>query len=241
METRTDEIADGIFRLSTFVPEIAAPAGFTFNQFFVVGDEALLFHTGPRALFPSVSAAAARVAPFERLRWITFGHVEADECGSMNLWLSMAPHAQVAHNAIGCLVSLNDLCDRTPQPLNDGDVIDIGGKRLRLLETPHVPHAWEAQLLHEETTATLLCGDLFTRIGDIGPVTRDDLIPAALEAEDLFHASSLHPSTGDTLRRLASLEPDRLALMHGASFEGDCGDALRRLARAYDGLAHAGA
>jgi flavorubredoxin len=149
-------------------------------------------------------------------------------------WLSVARHAQVAHNAIGCLVSLNDMCDRTPQPLNDGDLIDIGGKRLRLLETPHVPHAWEAQLFYEETTATLLCGDLFTPVGDIGSVTTDDIVAPALDAEDLFHASSLHPSTGNTLRRLAGLEPARLALMHGASFDGDGGDALRRLTQAYN-------
>src|ERR1700674_1030858 len=121
MDTKVDEIADGIYRLSTWVGEIAPPAGFTFNQFLIDADEPLLFHTGPRAMFPLVSEAVARVLPVDRLRWITFGHVEADECGSMNEWLAAAPGAEVAHGALGCLVSLNDLADRSPRPLADGE------------------------------------------------------------------------------------------------------------------------
>src|SRR3712207_8112504 len=112
MTTRVDEIADGIFRISTYMPEVAPPAGFTFNQFLILGDEPLLFHTGHRKLFPAVRDAVARVMPPERLRWISFGHVEADECGSMNLWLAAAPHAQIAHGAIACDVSLNDMADQ---------------------------------------------------------------------------------------------------------------------------------
>src|SRR3954468_19340659 len=127
METRIDEIADGIYRLSTFVPEVAPPAGFTFNQFLVAADEPLLFHTGPRAMFPLVAEAVAKIVPVESLRWITFGHVEADECGSMNMWLATAPNSQVAHGALGCMVSLDDMCDRPPRPLADGEVIDLGG------------------------------------------------------------------------------------------------------------------
>ena len=95
METRCDEIADGIFRLSTHVPEVAPPAGFTFNQFLILADQPLLFHCGGRGLFPLVSQAVARVMPIDRLRWISFGHVEADECGSMNQWLAAAPQARV--------------------------------------------------------------------------------------------------------------------------------------------------
>lgn len=166
METRVDEIADGIYRLSTWFPDVALPAGFTFNQFLVDAEEPLLFHTGQRMLFPLVSAAAARVLRIERLRWITFGHVEADECGSMNLWLAAAPRAEVAHGGLGCLVSLNDMADRPPRALSDGEVLDLGGKRVRHLDTPHVPHNWEARVLYEETTQTLLCGDLFTQLGD---------------------------------------------------------------------------
>src|SRR4051794_35870526 len=126
METHIEEIADGIYRCSTFVPDIAPPAGFTFNQILIAADEPLLFHTGPRAMFPLVAEAVARVLPVERLRWIAFGHVEADECGSMNMWLAAAPNATVAHGALGCMVSLNDMCDRPPRPLENGEVLDLG-------------------------------------------------------------------------------------------------------------------
>jgi flavorubredoxin len=233
METRVNEIADGIYRLSTFVPEIAAPAGFTFNQFLIKAEEPLLFHCGPRAMFPSISAAVARVVPPERLRWIAFGHVEADECGSMNAWLAAAPRATVAHGAIGCMVSLNDLADRLPRALADGEVIDLGGKRVRHLDTPHVPHAWEARVLYEETTGTLLCGDLFTHIGDGPAVTSSDIVGPAAAAEDAFRATCLTPSTAPTIRRLAVLAPRMLALMHGSSFTGDCAGALAALADDY--------
>jgi flavorubredoxin len=169
MEAKIDEIATGIYRLSTFVPEIAPPAGFTFNQFLILGDEPLLFHTGLRRMFPLVRTAISRLIPPERLRWIAFGHYEADECGAMNEWLAVAPQAEVAHGQTGCLVSLNDMADRQPRVLQDGETIDLGnGKRVRYLDTPHIPHGWEAGVLYEETTGTLLCGDLFTQLGD-GP------------------------------------------------------------------------
>ena len=161
METTTTEIADGIYRFSTFVPE----ANLMFNQFLVKADEPLLFHTGLRQMFPLVSEALARSHQRRRLRWITFGHVEADECGSMNNWLAAAPNATVAHTAIGCMVSVNDLADRPPRPLEPGEVIDLGGKRVAALATPHVPHGWDADVYYEETTGTLFCGDLFTAVG----------------------------------------------------------------------------
>ena len=145
METDVTEIADGIYRFSTFVPEIG-PTGFTFNQFLVDADEPLLFHTGQRGMFPLVSAAIGRVMPVERLRWITFGHLEADECGAMNHFLAAAPDAQVAHGALGCMVSIDDLADRPPRPLGPDEVLDLGGKRIRNLDTPHVPHGWDAHV-----------------------------------------------------------------------------------------------
>ena len=234
MQTRVDEIADGIYRLSTFVPEIAAPAGFTFNQFLIDAAEPLLFHCGPRAMFPSISAALAQVLPPEKLRWIAFGHVEADECGSMNAWLAAAPRATVAHGGIGCMVSLNDLADRPPRALVDGEVIELGGKRVRHIDTPHVPHAWEARVLYEETTGTLLCGDLFTHLGNGPAVTADDIVGPAAAAEDAFRSTCLTPATAPTIRRLAALAPRALALMHGSSFTGDCAGALAALADDYE-------
>jgi flavorubredoxin len=232
METRVDEIADGIYRLSTLVPE-AAPGGFSFNQFVVKADEPLLFHCGPRQMFPLVSEAAARVIPLDQMRWITFGHVEADECGSMNDWLAVAPRAEVAHGVTGCLVSINDMADRPPRALEDGEVLDLGGKRVRHIDTPHVPHNWEARVLHEETTNTLLSGDIGTMMGGGPAITEDDIVVPALETEDVFLASSLTPALAPTIRKLAELQPSTLAIMHGPSFKGDGAAMLHGLADAY--------
>jgi flavorubredoxin len=234
MDTKVDEIADGVYRISTWVAEIAPPAGFTFNQFLIQADQPLLFHTGPRAMFPLVSEAVARVLPIDQLRWITFGHVEADECGSMNDWLAAAPNAEVAHGIVGCMVSLNDLADRPPRALADGEVLDLGGKLVRHIDTPHVPHGWEARVLFEETTATLLCGDLFTALGNGPAVTSDDIVAPAMEAEAVFRASSLAPDTAAVMRQLGELAPQNLALMHGSSYHGDGHQALRDLAAAYE-------
>ena len=186
MDTAIDEIAEGIYRISTFVPQ----AGLSFNQILVTGDEPFMFHTGQRALFPLVAEAVGRVMPVDQLRWIGFGHVESDECGSMNQWLAAAPDAQVAFGGLGCIVSVNDLADRAPRPLDDGETIDIGGKRLRYLATPHVPHGWEAGVFHEETTNTLLCGDLFTQIGEGSAISEDSPMEATIVAEDAFSYSS---------------------------------------------------
>jgi flavorubredoxin len=235
METRISEIADGLYRLSTYVPDIAPPAGFTFNQFLVVGDEPLMFHTGLRRMFPLNRAALSRLILPERLRWIAFGHFEADECGAMNEWLSIAPNAQPAHGQTGCMVSLNDFADRPPRVLNDGETIDLGrGKRVRFIDTPHTPHGWDAGVLYEESTGTLLCGDLFTQLGDGPALTDGDVVGPAITAEDLFRYSSLNPAMGATLRGLANLAPRTLALMHGPSFSGDGRAALRALADDYD-------
>jgi glyoxylase-like metal-dependent hydrolase (beta-lactamase superfamily II) len=152
----------------------------------------------------------------------------------MNQWLAAAPDAEVAHGAVGCMVQLNDLADRPPRPLGDCEVLDLGDKRILHLDTPHVPHAWEAQVLYEETTGTLLCGDLFAHVGNGPAITTEDLVERAMEGEAMFRSSSLAPDTAIVLGRLADLAPQTLALMHGSSFSGDGESALRNLANAYD-------
>jgi flavorubredoxin len=234
METKIDEIAPDIFRLATYIPEVAPPAGFTFNQFVVRAEEPFIFHTGMRQLFPLVSDAVARVVPLDRLRWIGFGHVEADECGAMNQFLAAAPKAEVVHSALACAISLNDLADRQPRAVEDGEVLDLGGKRIRFLQTPHVPHNWETGIWFEETTRTLLGGDLMTNLGNGAPVTEDDIVGAAAEAEDVFHPTSLGPFVAPTIRRIADVAPTTIAVMHGSSFTGDGAAALHALADDYD-------
>lgn len=233
METQVEEIASDIFRLSTFVPD-AIPGGFTFNQFLIRSDEPLLFHTGPRAMFPLVAAAVERILPPPTIRWITFGHVEADECGSMNDWLAVAPYSTIAHGAMGNTVSIRDLADRAPRDLADGEVMDLGSRSVRHIDTPHVPHGWEARVLFEETTKTLLCGDLFTQVG-LGPaLTEADVVGPSIAAEDLFSYTSSAVRLVSTARKLADLKPQTLACMHGPSFRGDGAQALRELADAYE-------
>lgn len=230
METRVTEVADGIHQLSTF---IGAPVGF--NQYLIAADEPLLFHTGMRQTFSLVSAGLAKVLRAETLRWVSFGHVEADESGSMNDWLAIAPNATVAQSQIGCMVSIGDLADRPPRALGDGEKLDIGRHVVQWFDTPHVPHAWEAGVLYDSTTKTLFCGDFFTRFGEYEASSSDDIVGPAVQAEDDAPGSlSLHPSSAATVRRLAALDIETLALMHGPAFTGDCHTALLDLAGDFD-------
>jgi len=232
--TSIDEIAEGIYRINTPVPPAVMEGGFSFNQYLVVDDEPLIFHTGPRALFPLVSEAIASVLPVSTLRYISFSHVESDECGAMNEFLAAAPHAQVAHGALGCMVSIDDQADRAPRPLAPDEVLDLGSKRVRNIDSPHVPHGWDAHSIYEETTNTMFCGDLMSQVGQGPAITGDDLLEAAGAAEDMFHSTCLTPQTARSIRVLADFAPARLAIMHGSSFEGDGGAALRALADDYD-------
>ncbi len=232
MDTTVTEIADRIYRISTFLPQ-AGPAGLAFNQFLVDADEPLLFHTGLHATFPELLDAIRTVLPIERLRWITFGHYEADECGAMNDLLAVAPHATVAHGAIGVMVSVADQSTRPPRVLNDDEVLDLGGKRIRRIETPHVPHGWDAGLLYEETTGTLFAGDLFTCPGPHPATTASDMLAETISAEQALRYSSVGLQTRPTIERLAALEPRTLGLMHNAAYVGDAPAALRDLGAWY--------
>jgi len=240
METKVDEIAERIYRLSTFLSTVG-PSGFTFNQFLVDAAEPLLFHCGQRALFPSVSQAAARVLDLRRLRWIAFSHIEADECGALDEWLAAAPHATVTHGAVGCAIWLNDQAPRPPRALADGEVLDLGDRRVRRLDTPHVPHCWDAGLLFEETTGTLFTSDLFTHVGNPAALTDGDILGPAVDAEKKFGYTALTPATGATIRRLARLAPRTLAVMHGSSYSGETAPVLESLASVYDDLLDKGA
>jgi flavorubredoxin len=234
METRIDEIAPDVFRLSTLVDAVAPPAGFTFNQFLVRDEQPFLFHTGMRGLFPLVSEALGTLVPIESLRWIGFGHVEADECGAMNDFLALAPSAQVVHGGLACMVSVDDLADRAPRPVDADEVLDLGSHRMRFLPTPHVPHNWESGLWFDDTTRTLFAGDALTHVGDGPAVTSESVVDAAIGAESMFQAISGGTSFAPTMRRLADLEPATLALMHGSSFSGDGAAELRAFTDAYE-------
>lgn len=228
--TNVHEIAEGIYRINTPVA-IPGACGFSFNQYLIAGDEPLIFHTGPRGMFPLVREAVASVMPVEKLRYVAFSHVEADECGSLNEWLAAAPQASPLCGTVAAMVSIADLADRPPRALADGETLSLGKHTVRWLDAPHLPHGWECGYLVEERTRTLLCGDLFTQGGaDLPAVTESDILgpsEAFRQAMDYFSHTN---HTGLLLEKLAATEPATLACMHGSAWRGDGAVLLRALA-----------
>ena len=227
---KIDEIAPDLFRISVFVPGI----DLQFNHFVVRDDEPLLFHSGMRTMFPEVREAVARIIDPATLRWISWSHFEVDECGALNDWLAVAPHAQPACSEVGVLVNLHDFSDRPARGLSKDDVIDTGRHRYRYVPTPHLPHGWDAGVLFEERDRILLCSDLFHQLGDVEAVTSADILgrwDAAVAAYQnhpvLMDYVPLTPATRHRLNELAALQPRILAAMHGSSFVGDAASALR--------------
>ncbi len=234
--TNVHEVADGIFRINTPVPPSVIPGGFSFNQFLLASEEPLLFHTGPRKMFPLVTEAVGSVLPVASLRHIAFSHFEADECGSLNEWLAIAPHSQPVCGRIAALVSVDDVADRPARALGDGERLVLGAHALKWLDAAHLPHGWETGYLFEENTRTLLCGDLFTQPG-IGkaPVTEDDILEpseAFRRKMDYFSHSKNAPTL---LERLAMMEPTTLACMHGSVWKGNGATLLRALSERLSG------
>ncbi len=235
--TSIHEIADGIYRLSTVVGLAGGPAGeFTFNQYLIADEAPLLFHTGPRRLFAGVRDAVARVLPVDRLRWIAFSHVEADECGALNEWLAQAPAAVPLASRVAVLTSVADLADRPPRALADGETVELGRHRVTWIDTPHLPHGWESGLMFEAETRTLLAGDLFTQPGNGRPAltTGDVLGPSEALRRTLDYFAHGRDQRRH-LERLATLEPTTLACMHGSAWQGAGGALLRTLADTLEG------
>jgi flavorubredoxin len=228
-ETRIDEIGDAIYRIYT--PVQLPGGGFSFNQYLIVDDAPLLFHTGLRRMFPLVRAAIARVMAPERLRYIGFSHFEADECGALNDFLAVAPKAEPVCSQIAAMVSVNDVADRPARALGDGESLSIGRHEIRWLDTPHLPHAWECGVMFETRSSTLLCGDLFTQPGTgHPPVTEGDILgpSEAMRAAMDYYAHARN--SRQMLERLAVLKPKTLACMHGSAWRGDGAGLLRALA-----------
>jgi flavorubredoxin len=229
--TRIDEIADGIYRIATPVPPSVAPGGFSFNQILMVDDEPLLFHTGLRRIFPQVRDAISRVMPVEKLRWIAFSHFEADECGALNDFLAAAAQAEPLCGQVAAMVSVNDFADRPARAMADNEVLSLGRHLVRWFDTPHLPHAWECGFLMEETTRTLLCGDLFTDGGaDHPPLGSGDILESSERFRHQLDYYSHTKGARGMLERLAEQRPTTLARMHGSAWQGDGAALLMALA-----------
>lgn len=232
-DTTVDEISDGIYRISTPVPPSEFPGGFSYNRYLIADDEPLLFHLGHRKLFDVTAEAVARVLPVESLRWLSFSHLEADECGALNQFIAAAPKAQPLCGRVAAQVSIGDYADREPRALADGEALSLGRHTVRWFDAPHTPHNWECGFLMEDATGTLFCGDLFTQPGTgEQALTEDDILgpSEAMRAGLDYYAHATN--SGENLERLAALEPKVLACMHGSAYAGDGGAALRALAKA---------
>jgi flavorubredoxin len=231
--THVAEIGDGIFRISTPVPpNPALPGGFTFNQYLVVDEEPLLFHTGPRKLFSVVREAIESVIPASRLRYLGLSHFEADECGSLNEFLEIAPRAQPLCGNVAKMVSVDDVADREARGMADNEQLSLGKHKVRWFDTPHLPHGWECGYLFEESTRTLFCGDLFTQPGaEHAPIVETDILgpSEAMRSQMDYYAHARN--TGDLLGKLADTEPANLACMHGSAWTGNGAALLGELAK----------
>jgi flavorubredoxin len=228
--TSVDEIANGIYRIST--PVQIPGGGFSFNQFLIAGDEPLLYHTGPRKLFPLVREAIESVIPASSLRHIAFSHFEADECGSLNEWLAAAPQSSPLCGSVAAMVSVDDVADRSPRALQDGETVSLGKHAVKWLDTPHLPHAWECGYLMETSTRTLLCGDLFTQPGDKhAPLTESDILgPSEAFRKEMDYFSHTRNAVA-LFEKLAAEQPTTLACMHGSAWKGDGAALLRELSK----------
>lgn len=230
--TNVHEVADGIYRINTPVPMPGGSGHFNFNQYLIADTSPMLFHTGPRALFPLVQEAIGSVLPPHSLRFVASSHFEADECGSLNQFLEIAPAAEPVCSRVGAMVSIGDYADRPPKALADGEELSLGEHTLQWLDTPHVPHGWDCGLMFDSTTRTFFCGDLFTQGGrGEDAVTESDILGPSEAFRTAMDYYAHAPQTQDTLERLAQLGPDTLACMHGSAWQGDCAGLLRQLAR----------
>lgn len=233
--TTINEIADGIYRINTPVPPSVIPGGFSFNQFLIRDDQPLLFHTGPRRMFPLVREAIESVMPVEELRHIAFSHVESDECGSLNEWLAVSPQAAPLCGRIAAMVSIDDMADRPARGLADGETVNLGRHSLQWFDAPHMPHGWECGYLMEKRTGTLLCGDLFTQPGnDTAAVTESDILGPSESFRGAMDYYSHTKNARQILEKLAAAKPTTLACMHGSAWQGDGAALLRALADALD-------
>jgi len=228
--TNIEEIADGIFRINTPVSLPGGPAAFNFNQYLIVDEAPMLFHTGQRRLFPLVSEAISAVLPIERLRYVGLSHFEADECGALNDFLAVAPQAVPVCSQLAAMVSIGDFSDREPRPLADAEELRLGRHTMRWFDTPHMPHAWECGLMLDVSTGTFFCGDLFTQGGKgEKALTESDILgpSEAFRAPMDYFAHA--PQTSAILERLAREQPRTLACMHGSAWRGDGARMLREL------------
>ena len=228
---KINEIAPDVYRISVFVPDIQLQ----FNHFLIKDDEPLLYHAGLKQMFPILLEAVKTLIDPSLIRWIGFSHFEVDECGALNEWLQVAPHAQAVCSEVGSIVNMSDFALRPARPMKTGDLLETGKHRYRFIQTPHLPHGWDAGVMFEETNKTLLCSDLLHQNGDLVALTDKDILEThkssilTFEAGPLMDYTPYNHKTKKLLYDLAALQPKTLATMHGSSYFGDCSKVLKDL------------
>jgi flavorubredoxin len=226
-----NEIAPDVYRISVFVPEIQLQ----FNHFLIKDDEPMLYHAGMKHTFPILHEAVTTLIDPRLIRWIGFSHFEVDECGALNEWLEVAPHSQAVCSEVGAMVNISDFGIRPAKAMRTGDILETGKRKFRFIQTPHLPHGWDAGVMFEETDKTLLCSDLLHQNGNQPAITDKDILESHrtslmfYEAGPLMDYTPYNHKTKKLLYALADLQPKTLATMHGSSFFGDCSKVLRDL------------
>ncbi|MEM8563184.1 MAG: MBL fold metallo-hydrolase [Pseudomonadota bacterium] len=234
MQTSTHEIAANIFKIRTDIP---GDEPFSFNQFLIRADEPMLYHTGPKKIFPAVSTAVSTLIGLEDLKWIAFGHFEDDECGALNAWQQLAPNAGCVCLELLAITSLDGFANKAVKVIGKGEgKLDLGSHRVTLFATPHFTHAWESQMLFEEVTGTLFSGDFGTQVGTPSIIANSATMNAIKEAETHFESTHVSPLTLQTIKRLSSMPINTLAIMHGASITEGVRPALEELYDFYESI-----
>lgn len=230
------EIAEGIYRIHTSLAPTGVSGGFSFNQYLILDEEPLLFHTGMKGIFPAVREAVAKVMPVEKLRYLAFSHFESDECGALNEWLKAAPGAQALCSQVGAMVNIGDFASKPPRGLKHGEVVPLGKHSVTWWDTPHLPHGWDAGYLMDAHTKTLFCGDLFTQGGEgKEPLLTTDILGPSEDFRKTMDYFSHTSKLPELMRPLIEAKPVTLACMHGSAWQGDGAGLLKALQSALMG------
>lgn len=216
MEATTTEIAPDVFRISVYPP--GSPV--SFGCFLIRDELPAMVETGLNSMFDLIHDAVRRLVDPSTLRYLIVPHFEMDECGSLNRFLALAPHAEPVTSLLGASVTIADFSTKPARPLGPGETLALGRKTLRGVLTPWV-HYWDSMLLHDETDRVLFTSDLFLQPGDRGAVTSED---RSADVVEFCRFSGLLPSQRHlevALDRMEPLAVDTLACHHGSVLQGD--------------------
>ncbi len=216
MEATIAEIAPEVFRISVYPP--GAPV--SFGCFLIRDEQPAMVETGLRGMYGLVHDAVRRLIDPATLRYLVIPHFEMDECGSLNQFFAIAPHAEPVASPLGASVTISDFSERPARVLGHDEVLPLGRKTLRGVVTPWV-HYWDSMLVYDETDRVLFTSDLFMQAGDREPITSED---RSAEMVEFCRFSGLLPSQRHlevALDRVEPLAVDTLACHHGSVLAGD--------------------